>query len=384
VAAVAAAVYADVVRAAGAALVDRQSVLILGSPQLARPFVTALQLTQRTTQTFHFASLADARNATIGSIRPDDTTVDAPARFVLRHSFQRFLSSERTTDAVSVVDLLDIFFSGVSDPTDLLFLLGAYPQQTYLAFASPSTPLPPALLSYFPVRLALPRLAREAVWSLLSYREVQNLLGATTLTVAHQVALHHAVAGVDVLRVRSAIDALADRAEASSPLQAIAALREIIAPIAAVDSAPVSTAIARLSEAIVQPYGRYARVETATEAKALDEQIPRGILLRGPVAVAEVHAHWLAGQLRATLLRVPGAAIETAASLLAALPAQPAVLFISDIDEALLGGEALRTFLAAWSRFDLTDLLIVATHLADDTELPPAVCRRFSLSLAVH
>lgn len=382
--------YAAVVRRAAAALDGGQSVLIFGPGDLPRAFVAALRMQPDAPQAFHFTSMKDAQGTRGLQIRHDDETLEAPADFVLRHSFQRLLLDEQRGDIVSVVDFLDTFFGATSaSQADLLYLLRVNPEQRFLGFAHPATPLPAALLARFPVQLSLPSLARDVVWSLLTYREVQDILGATTLSVAHQVALHHAIAGIDVLRFRGLIEALVARGDSpASPLQAIAEIRSWLVGQGddggASEPASLGAAAAKLRETVIDPVDQYAKVETDGDARALDARIPRGIALLGDGADALALGAWLAGRLHAPLLSISGAALDDAPRLFAQVLTQPTVIFIRDFDEALLGdGAGVRACLRACGRFGSTDLVFVVAHLPEAAPLPAAVRRRFPLEVTL-
>jgi hypothetical protein len=382
--------YTSVVRRAAAALDSGQSVLIFSPVDLARAFVAALRMQPDAPQAFHFTSMKDAQNSRVLPFRHDDETVETPAYFVLRRSFQRLLLDEQHGDLISVVDFLDTFFGVTSaSQADVLYLLRTNPDRRFLGFAHPATPLPAALLARFPVQLSLPTLTRDVVWSLLAYREVQDVLGATTLSVAHQVALHHAIAGIDVLRFRSLVEALISRGDSpASPLQAIAEIRAWLMGQSAVSgvSQPshLEAAAARLREAVIEPVSHYARIETDVDARALDTRIPRGIALLGDGADALALGAWFAAQLHAPLLSISGAALDDAPGIFAQLLTQPVVIFIRDFDEALLGdGAGMRACLRAWGRFGPTDLVLVVAHLPEAGLLPPSVRRRFTLEVTV-
>jgi hypothetical protein len=379
--------YDELIRVAAQALKRGQSVLVRSSGEISGPFVKSLQT--RTygfrEDDFYFSTLQEAISYT--PYVHSEGVVEQPSRKMLTESFQRQLVQGEGRDRIGVLDFLDPFLSLPNEnSTDLLYILTAYPEAVFLAFALPDTPLPPFLHDRLAVHMNLPPLLRKDVWSLMAYQEVQNILGANTLSVSHQVALYHAVAGLDALKFRKLIEILLHENEPlTQPSEAIAQIKSWLAFGRLVDPIPSLSVsqqvVERLTDAIVAPLRKCEDTEVSgEEVQNIEAQIPLGVMLVGDAHISEDLARWLAGEVRACWFEIP--AVELHPKLLDRIPVFPAVLFVSDVEEAALTGSgSLLSFLSAWERHGAQAPVILIAHSNDPVALKTAVRRRFTLEL---
>jgi hypothetical protein len=296
--------------------------------------------------------------------------------------FHKCLETPRP-DKFFVLDFLDPLFAG-SHPEqgDLIHEMIRKREFTWLAFASEGTVLPASLLEVFPIQLRLQRLRRDGLWQLLAFDEVRELLGAETLTVAHQVALYHACAGLNARQFRQCVDILARRSGVpASPLEVISELKRSLGftspPGLAVDNSSLTQQALR--KQIIVPFQGYAQAGTGEDLTRLDTVLPRGVLLTGDRASAGADsAAFLAHELSAQLIVTHGAALNRDDNPFAGVYPLPTVVFVEDLDAGLLGdGGPLRTFLAAWKMIPADQpVFVVATWSSG--EVPPVMRRRFA------
>lgn len=382
--------YDPIIRVAAQALKRGRSVLVYASGEMSGSFVKNLQARAYggfREDDFFFSTLQEATSS--GLYIHSEGVVEQPARKMLTESFQRHLVKGEWRDRIGVLDFLDPFLSSPNEnSTDLLYLVTAYPGAVFLAFLLPDTPLPPLLQDRFGVRLSLPPLLRENLWSLMAYQEVQNVLGANTLSVNHQVALYHAVAGLDALKFRKLVETIAQEnqpltqpAEAIGQIKSWFALGGLVDPIAS-PSVPQQV-METLKNKVIEPFHRCEDSEVnGEEVQSLETQIPLGVMLTGDVQVSEELARWLAGELRACWFET--SAVELHLKLLDRIPVFPAVLFVSDVEGAsLTGSGTLLPFFSAWERHGPQAPIILIAHSSEPDALPKAIRRRFRLELTL-
>jgi hypothetical protein len=223
---------------------------------------------------------------------------------------------------------------------------------------------------------------------MLTYDEVKNTFGANVLSIAHQVALYHAVAGLDAIRFRQLIEGLKQSSANLSTNGAIGKIKSWASPVPLLDSSREPTifgkAIARLRQEIVEPFGLYAKIQSEDEANGLDLKIPRGVLMTGSaVRQGVLVARWLASQLNAPLFVTNGASLTDAPALInKARSVLPAVLFIQDFEEAMLvDGEPLRIFAVAWHSLSILEPVIVIATVGDVNFIPKSIREHFGAPL---
>jgi len=383
--------YMDIIRTVAKALGRKQSVLVCGGSMLARSFVNSIQrLEGFQDDDFEYFSVEDAFSR--NPIHRSEGSVEHPSRKMLTDSFQLFIRKDNLKERIGVVDFLDAFFSvgGGEDQLDLLYLLAAYPGQQLLGFAHSDTYLPAALLARFSVQIRLPPLNRETLWSMLAYEEVQNLFGATKLSIGHQIALYHTVSGMDALQFRLLVEALIkEDSPPESPYEVMRKLKRWRAPGTIVSEITEPSCceewIATLRKEVLIPFQRYFEPHlTNKKVTELDAQIPTGITATGSGSQARALSHWFAGELEANYITTTGAALTNSGDVFSRSQPLPLVIFIQDFNQGLLaGGEPLRACLAAWSRFEVTEPVFVFAHLESSDKLPLFVQCKFSLQLSL-
>jgi len=384
-----AAAYADILKSASAALKSGNSVLLYSGKELIDPITKAIQqeMGQKEGGVFYRITLKDSLD--INPIWQDDGLVEHPTSVILRNGLQRFLKQHEAGQMIGVLGFIDALFSSQGqDQTDFLYLLTEYSGQLLLAFALPETPLPPVLLKRFPVQLSLPPLKRSQIWKYLSYNDVQNIFGATALSVGHQIALFHSVASLNVVGFRSLVDAMAEEGQPlSPPFDAIDRLKLRVAPwlqLASVSPPDGNEkAVEKLQAAVVEPFKHFYTSEiTAEEVERLETDLPYGVILRGPSDAAERMASWLSAQLNSPYYSTSGARLKDIPVLFSRVHPYPIVIFVSDFEESLLAdGEPLRALFASWHWTDSTRPVFVLAHLSPEATLPPLVQRRFTLNI---
>jgi hypothetical protein len=376
------AAYQEIVELAEAALSAGQSVLIR-TPTAAPEALTqclAGKLSRPISDAFVYSRPGKKKDA----FSPDDTILHAARDQVL--NFQLNLSARLSQGKIQVLDFLDALFGSYgAEQADLLSLMAMHPGQVYLGFALPGTPLPAALLSCFAVQLALPPLRLDTLWTMLTYDEVKDLLNTPSLTVAHQIALYHAVAGLDAWRFRQIIAALGSNDDVAPHffdiVDEIKRRLGFRPPQDVSRPARYSQLISPMQQAIVEPFNRYRNASQDSDMAWVYEEKPRGVLLTGGEAGSgrEI-ARWLAAALPAQLVLTTGAALLQANALFSQIYPLPAVLFIDGVDEGLLGGgEPLRAFLACWRAIPRDHPVFVLGALSHEESLPAAVRRHFPL-----
>jgi hypothetical protein len=282
-----------------------------------------------------------------------------------------------------VLDFLDPLFAGNhSEQGDLIHEMIRKKDLTWLAFASEGTALPPSLREMFRVQLKLQPLRRAGMWQLMAYDEVREVLGAETLTVAHQVALYHACAGLNAHQFRQCVDMTHPSGVPASPFEAIDELKRGLgfAPYSgpAVDSLPVAEQ--QLHQRIVLPFQQYQKAATDEDVARFDSSLPRGVLLEGDNTVMGADlAAFLARELSAQLIVTHGATLDSGENPFGKVYPLPAVVFVEDLDAGLLGdGGSLRAFLAAWRTIPTDQpVLVIATWCSGVA--PLALRRRFTV-----
>lgn len=377
-------IYTTMLRDVANALKRGNSVLIRGPGLFAQPFVDALQIIdqQLRPQDFHVVSLAHAREEISSQAALRDPTIEEPARTMLRQSFQRFFYEAHASGVILTIDFLDALLCAPGPSlVDTIVLLNSFPNQRVLAFVDISTPLPATFRFRLLEQFVLPQLSRATIWALFAYDEVQNVLGATSLSVAHQVALFHALGRLSVSEARATVATMVQEGlPTSTPFQAIATMVSWLARDAAVTPyLPPSDAavVAELRRLVVEPYTQYATANSAAEVDALDQRLTRGVLVLGPTEEASNLARWLAGEIGATFYSTTGAALVNAGALFSAIRTLPAVVLVSDLDASLIDGAATRTFLAVWDEIGFAEPIIIVAQTENDHVLPLPLARRF-------
>lgn len=378
--------YTTMVRDVADALGRGNSVLIRGPGLLAKPFVDALQIIdqQLRPQDFHVVSLAHAREEISSQAALRDPTIEEPTRTMLRQSFQRFFYEAHASDVTLTIDFLDTLLCAPGPSlVDTIVLLNSFPSQRVLAFADLSTPLPAALRFRLSEQFVLPQLSRATMWALLAYDEVQNVLGATSLSVAHQVALFHALGRLSVSEARATLATrVHEGLPTSTPFHAIATMASWLARDATVTPCvppSYAAAVAELRRLVVEPYAQYATASSAADVDALDQRLARGVLVLGPTEATIDLAYWLAGEIGAAFYSTTGAALTDIGTLFSSIRTLPAVILVKDLGAALLDGAATRTLLATWDQIGSAEpLILVAQADIDHTlPLPLPLARRF-------
>ncbi len=383
------AAYTDVLKSASAALKSGNSVLLYSGKELINPITKAIQqeMAQKEGGVFYRITLKDSLDT--NPMWQDDGLVEHPASMILRNGLQRFLKQHEAGQMIGVLEFIDALFSTQGpDQTDFLYLLTEYPGQLLLAFALPETPLPSVLLKRFPVQLSLPALKRSEIWRYLSYNEVQNIFGATSLSIGHQIALFHSVGSLNVANFRGLVDAMADEGQPlSPPFDAIDRLKLQVAPwLQPVSVSPPDgseKAVENLQAEVVEPFKRFYTSDiTSEEIARLEKNLPFGITLRGSPDSAERLASWLSAQLNAPYYCISGARLTDVPALISRVHPYPIVIFVSDFEESLLAeGDPLRALFASWNWTDSTRPVFVLAHLSPEATLPPLVQRRFTLNI---
>jgi hypothetical protein len=291
---------------------------------------------------------------------------------------------------ICVIDFLDLFAATPgADQSDLMYLLYHNRAAAFLSFCSPGLALPPLIRDRFVIQVALPRLRRERIWTILTADEVQKTLHTEPLTVAHQVALYHAIAGIEALQCREIIEhVINDVKSPTEPFEIIDQIKTHAAtfmpPAVPINMPHLPGITDQLEERVVRPFHAYARVQSLEDVHTLDARIAHNILLTGNTNERDaLVARWLAGALNAPLFVTNGALLDEVPGLFRqARSVYPSVILIRDIELGLLGGgESLRVFASAWQLVNLHEPLIVIASTQDANALPPALRARFKLSL---
>jgi hypothetical protein len=385
--------YSQEIKYAGEALERGLSVLVRGSPNIADDFVRvlAIEMHRHYAEDFLSAKLNEERRNSVVIQRGDRAIQNPSSQLLLEFHLKLIQASEGKNIITCVLDFLDLFATVTgSQQSDLLYLLyeHKYKNIPFLGFCSTELSLPPLIRDRFTVHLTLPRLRRETVWAMLNADQMSNLFGTNPLTVAHQVALYHAVAGVDALHFQQLVES--ERNAQKGPTEPFSVISEIKNKVVELRRPSVFTKpqdsdiISQLRQYVIDPIKKYRYVTTSDEVDALDLQIRHSILLTNISAKRNASiAHWLADELDATLLVLNGTSLSESPLLFRrARKTYPSVLCIQDMELGLLGGgEPLRAFVTEWQTVDIGEPLIVCASVQESNALPRSVRSRFQLIL---
>lgn len=382
--------YSEAIQVTAEALASGGSVLVRGTPNVARAFVEVLAPEmQRDPANDFLWSVAQPRQDGVYVEHDPRGIIPNPShQLVCDFQVQLSNSAKEARNTTCVIDFLDLFAATPgTDQSDLLYLFNQDRTTSLLAFCSPDLVLPPLMHDRFTLHVSLPRLRRERVWALLTLDEIQKTFKVDPLTVAHQVALYHAIAGTDVIRFREIMEGVNKALKTSlEPFRIIDQIRMQVltcAPPPPMELPRRDAITEQLEVQVICPFDDYARAQSAEDVQTIDARLAHTILLGSKTHErGALIARWLAGQLNAPLIVTNGAALADASGLFRqARQVYPSVIFIQDLELGLLGGgEPLRALAATWQSINVHEPLIVIASTHDAAELPPAIRTRFKLS----